>query len=169
MILMRYLILPVLFLLSACGFQPVYGTQMAKGSVAAVMNSVDVGNIPNESGQMLRNFMLDQMYTSGSPATQKAYRIDFSNVRERRRSLGIAKDASVTRSQLELETTATLRRLSDDSVIWRRHLQAVSSYNVLGSQFSTLITRDDAREQALRELASNAVNQMELTFLRAAQ
>lgn len=164
--MLKFFIFFSFLLLSACGFQPVYGTHTGQESVASIMNSVAVGNIANESGQTLRNILLDQMYTAGSQAVQKQYRIDFSNIAERRKSIDIDNDASVTRSQLELETIATLRRLSDESVIWRRNLKAISSYNVLGSQFSTIITRDDARERALRELANNAINQMELTFLK---
>lgn len=166
------------FSFTACGFQPVYGdktitdTRPANNgaprltSVTQALNSISVGNIPDQSGQALRNILLDRLYTKSSYANTR-YTLEFSGIGERRKSLGIDKDASITRSQLELSTNMVLRDITDDTVILRRSLRSVSSYNVLGSQYTTLVTRQDARKQGLNELANNAINALELYFLNS--
>ena len=162
----------------SCGFQPVYSDKaivtpavespaMRNGNLAAALNSISVGNIADKAGQDLRNMLLDRLYTNGSTA-QTVYDLTFSGIGERRRSLGIAKDASVTRSQLELAITMVLRERETGKALMSRELRAVSSYNVLGSQYTTLVTREDAREQGLRELANNAINALELYFISQA-
>lgn len=175
---MRFLLILALsaLTLASCGFQPVYSDRNTvaiapdsdlparTATVAAALNTVSVGNIPDKAGQDLRNMLLDQLYTPGAKG-QTMYELTFSNIGERRRSLGIDKDASVTRSQLELATTMTLRERATGKALMSRNLRAVSSFNVLGSQFTTLVTRQDARQQALQELANNAVNALELYFV----
>ncbi len=150
--------------LAACGLQPVYGTHGVGARMSETLGGIAIGNIPDQSGQTLRNHLLDRMYQNGAPS-EPAYTLNLSSVQESRKSLGIAKDASVTRSQLELTTTMT-RTDRNGEIVLSRPLKAISSYNVLGSQFGTLVTRQDAREQTLNELANQVLTQLELHFAR---
>ena len=56
--------------LSGCGFSPLYATAggTGQGSVADYLDTVAIGSIPDESGQYLRNALIDRLYRHGRPS-----------------------------------------------------------------------------------------------------
>jgi LPS-assembly lipoprotein len=153
--------------LSGCGFTPVYGTHANAGknaSVASAMDNTYIDSIPDRTGQKLRNFLMDRMYSSGrTPLADASYRLSVSPVTEYIYGLGIAKDATATRSQIKLMTDFVLSG-RDGSELMRRSLVAVSSFNTLASQYTTLVTEEDARDQAIHDLAEQILTMTELYF-----
>lgn len=153
--------------LGACGLSPVYGTaSQASAPVAAKLDSVYVEIIPNRSGQKLRNLLIDRMAQNGmqSPATA-AYTLKIPAVSESIYSVGIAKDSTATRSQISMSTTATLvDNRNGGKPLMVRTLTSVASFNQLASQYTTLVTEEDAREQTTNDLASRIITQLELYF-----
>ncbi len=95
--------------LAGCGFAPLYGTAgdpPATASVADRLNQVQVQNIPERPGQMLRQALEDQLYVAGTPTVQRytlnvAYSINIQGV-------GIQTDTSVTRNRFVAIGTWTL-------------------------------------------------------------
>ena len=72
-------------LLAACGLQPVYGTNGSSANMAQTMGGIAINNIPDQSGQALRNHLLDRMYQNGAPSNP-AYTLNLSSVKESRKS-----------------------------------------------------------------------------------
>jgi len=169
-------------LLSACGFTPMYGegagapaatttttaatTAAAAGqSVPARLNMVEIDLIPDQSGVYLRNILIDHFYQDGYPAAP-THRLTISPVQETRSDLDITQDSEATRRQIRLAATLTLSDLQSGAVVLTRGLTAISSSNVLGTQFTTRVSENDAREAALADLARQIEMQVALYFSR---
>jgi LPS-assembly lipoprotein len=156
------------FTLSACGLSPVYGKYTNSNQaapVAANLDAVYIENIPNRIGQKLRNTLIDRMVATGrNTKADAAYKLEVGTVSESVYGIGIAKDATATRSQIRLNSVFTLTKSGDGTKLLERKITAVSSFNTLASQYTTLVTEDDARDQAIRQLADQITTQLELYF-----
>lgn len=157
-----------LILLSAagCGFRPLYGTAGPDAGAAATrLDAVSIGNIPNREGQYLRNALIDRFYRSGEPA-DPAYILTVAPVRERLTDLDITKSSDATRGQLRLETHIRLSDGPTGNPLLSRDLTAITSYNILNSRFTTRVAEDNARLNALDDLARQIEAQLALYFQR---
>ena len=155
-----------LFLLSACGFSPIYGdykNATAQNTVNRYFNEIDIAIIPNREGQYLRNALIDNLYNNGTP-TNTRYDLRFSPVKENIYDFDITVESEATRRQLRLSTTMQLIDKATKQVLLSRRLTALTSNNVLESEFSTLVTEQNARENALNDLARQTERQLALYF-----
>ncbi len=150
----RFLALFAVFVLAACGFTPLYGdhSPSADASIRAELNSIYIGNIPDQPGQYLRNALMDRFYSTGRPGAGARYSLIIAPVAESRAELDITKTSDSTRAQLYLSTSMVLQD-SDGVELMTRSLNAVTSYNILDSQFTTRVAEESARRQALDDLA----------------
>jgi LPS-assembly lipoprotein len=81
--------------LSGCGFSPLYGSGPDSTPVAQQLDEVAVANIPERTGQMLRQSLQDQLQAAGAPDVQH-YTLTVSyNIAGQ--SVGIQPDTSATR------------------------------------------------------------------------
>ncbi|MBL3676586.1 MAG: hypothetical protein JKP92_03605 [Alphaproteobacteria bacterium] len=142
---------------AACGFAPLYGAATALDFAA-----VSVAPIPDESGIRLRNALLDRLHPNG-PAAQTQWHLVLSPVEEATVDLAITKSAAATRAQMRLETAMVLQDAAGHPVL-RRDLRAITSYNVLASEFTNRVSRDAARKAALDDLARQVEQQLALYF-----
>lgn len=153
--------------LAACGLSPVYGSfsgDALDAAVAAKLDRVYVASIPDRSGQKLRNHLIDALVQRGGNTKAGAdYKLAVGEVSESIYSIGIAKDATTTRSQIRLSSVFTLDG-PDGAPLLQRTVTAVSSFNTLASQYTTLVTEEDARDQAITQLSEQIVMQLELYF-----
>lgn len=152
--------------LCGCGFQPLYGdhSPSADASVRAQLNNIHIGNIPDQPGQYLRNALIDRFYSAGRPA-QTAFTLSVNPVNESRTELDITKSADSTRAQLYLTSSIRLTDAAGNELM-TRSLTAVTSYNILDSQFTTRVAEDSARRQALDDLARQIETHVLLYFNR---
>lgn len=157
---MKFIPLFALLFLTACGFTPVYGTK----TVSNDLSNIDIAIIPDEEGQIVRNHLIDAMYNDGYPSNPQL-RLVVSPVQESIVEIGIDRDDEASRAQLRQETTMRLIDL-DDKVVLQRKVRATSGYNILAGQFTTFVTEEDARKQALKALSNNIITQLELYFNR---
>lgn len=146
-----------LVFVAACGFSPMYGSSGDRHVVQSALNDTYIDIIPNSEGQYLRNRLIDRFHTTGSPQSPH-YRLSLSPVSETRTELDVTKTADTTRAQLRLNTSMLLADAAGQ-VIGRRDLSATASYNVLASQFTTRVSEDNARHNALDDLARQAEQQ----------
>lgn len=153
--------------LSGCGFTPLYGDHgvAADQTVRTRLGSVYIGNIPDQSGQYLRNALIDRFYAQGRPSAAAPYRLSVANLTESRSELDITKTSDSTRAQLYMATSFVLKSDKDKTLL-TRSLSAVTSYNILDSQFTTRVAEDAARRQALDDLARQIETQLLLYFNR---
>lgn len=151
--------------LAACGFTPVYYGGGAAKTAQTQLAAIQIGNIPDASGQALRNFLIDRLHPHGATASAEnaAYTLDVAPISEETVGIGIAKDASITRAQLRLRTHFELKDQNGTSIL-ARDVMAVSSYGTLGSQYKNTILVTDLRDQAVRDLGEQIVSHLEQTL-----
>lgn len=129
------------------------------------MASVSIAVIPNKEGVSVRNHLIDRI-NKGGYSINPEYNLIVSPIQENIVEIGIDKDDEASRAQLRESANMRLVRLSDDKTVLTRTIRTVSSYNILSGQFTTYVTEEDARQQALRALADNIVTELELYFRR---
>lgn len=153
----------LLVLVSACGFRPLYGTtpKVENGTVANTLAQVQIDNIPDRSGQYLRNALMDRFYRNGRPA-DPLYTLQVTGLTENLTDLDITKSSSATRAQLRLEADINLIDHRGAQTAMKRRLVAITSYNVLNSQFTTRVSEEAARQTALDDLAAQIERHMAL-------
>ena len=166
----RVKMVPVLLaalLLSACGFTPMYGSSAAasRHQVQATLNNIAIASIPDREGQYLRNRLIDRFHGDGTPQNA-AYHLTVSPVSETKLDLDTTKNANATRAELTLRTSFTLTDRASGAALLSRNLAAITSYNILTSQFTTRVSEDNARLNALEDLARQIEQQIVLYFER---
>jgi LPS-assembly lipoprotein len=65
-------------LLSACGFEPLYGTTAVGSNVAAELSAIEIEEQDNRLGQLIRNDLLSS-FASGEPEASR-FRLQFTAV-----------------------------------------------------------------------------------------
>jgi len=157
--------LVALALLTACGYQPLYGTSPG-GAASADLASVRVARIANRPGQRLRNVLIDRMNPRGQPARPR-YTLNVV-LSEQRVELGIQKDATSTRANLVLTASYSLRDVKSSRVVFRASTQRVASFDISTNDFSTIVAESAARRRAIVVLGNDITIRVAI-FLRRRQ
>jgi LPS-assembly lipoprotein len=137
--------------LAACGFHPLYQNTNTLAGGTSILDTVWIDIIPDANGVYLRNALIDRFYHNGMPADPK-YQLHVT-ITEDSRNLAIKKNDTTSRAQLVIRASYTLKDRATDRILETAETRAVSSYNVLNSQYTTLVTQGEARNAALTELA----------------
>jgi LPS-assembly lipoprotein len=161
-----------LFLLTSCGFEPMHGTHSnapaaEAETVSTAMPDMEVASIPDRDGQYLRNLLMDRLYTRGRPANPP-YTLTFSKLVKNIANLGIQKDATATRAQIQISTHMVLIDNNTGKAVLQRDLKTVGAYNLLDDQLSTLMSQQNITDSILQEMRSDAVTELSLYFRRLA-
>ena len=159
---MKLVVLLTLSILAACGFSPVYyqGSE-ANISSASQLSSIEVGIIPNKEGVDLRNALIDKLYVEGQ-GQGKEYLLDVSPISFSVREIGLARDSTATREQITAEANIRFISKKTEALVFQRLYRSVTSYNILESEYATTISRQDARERAIRQIADDIVTSLSL-------
>ena len=165
--MMRFLPVIAAFILVSCGFSPMYGTasQNKSATVESKLSLIDIAIIPNREGQFLRNELMDRLYRNGIPSNP-SYTLKVKAINEAVSNFDITIESEATRRQLRLTTNMVLEDNKTGEAVLKRSLQAITSHNVLESEFSTIVTEQSAREAALNDLARQIELQLTLHFSR---
>ena len=148
---MRKLALILCLFVAACGFRPLYsGTNTLTGGTTA-LDSVWIQTIPGIPGVKLRNALMDRFYNNGTP-DNPAYTLVIV-LKEDYRDIVIEKDDTTTRSQLVVRANYRLINQATREVVDKGAIRSNSSYNILSSQYTTLVTQDEARDLAIQDVA----------------
>lgn len=161
-------IAPLAFLLlAACGFQPIYSSHDHSAPVADEMAQVAIDNIPDRTGQMLRNNLIDRMYgTSGRPR-RPLYHLGVE-LRTTIEDLGIQADATSTRTLLNTYGTYALTDRDGNELI-RGTAHSVASYNKLSDQYGSLASKENAIDRTINEVSEQITNRVSLYFAERAE
>ncbi len=154
-------------LLAACGFQPLYGDadeQLAP--TEDLLELVDVPPIADRTGQLLRIELTNRL-TPTRPAPQPVYTLPI-RLTESRANLAVRKDASATRANLTITATYELQRISDGVSLTSGSVRSVNSYDIVTSDYATLVAEQDARRRGAKDIADGIVDRMAI-FLSDAQ
>ena len=154
--------------LSNCGFEPLYGTKSPEAQAVAVsLPNIDIASIPNRDGQYLRNLLIDRLYTSGRPDAAP-YLLKFSTLQKDVVTLGIQKDATATRAQIQITAHMDLIDKTTNKPVLQRDLKTVGAYNMLDNQLAALVSQQNITESILQEMKDDAVTELTLYFRRKA-
>jgi LPS-assembly lipoprotein len=151
----------LVLLLSSCGFQPLYTRD-----VTAPWPHVEIANIPDREGQYLRNLLTDRLYARSAPADAR-YTLQITRPGIKISSLGIRKDATSTRGQVDISATVTLRDKASGDTLLQRYVQASGGYNRLDNRYATFVSEESSVDLVLKELSDAVMTELDLYFSRA--
>jgi LPS-assembly lipoprotein len=153
-------LLGVLGPLAACGFEPLYGQRgAAGGSAAAELATIRIVPIADRTGQLLYNELRDRLNPRGKPASPR-YLLTIT-LEETKEELAFRGDETATRANLNISATYELRRTvseseaGNDEVVTTGLARITTAYDILESQFATLVSIDDARARSVRALGDD--------------
>ena len=136
--------------LGGCGFQPLYGKKF-DAYAPVELAAIKVKPIRNRIGQQLHNHLLSLLNPDGRP--KKLRYVLAATALENISSLSVQKNAFATRANLTLRVNYQLSPISGGETVLSGNETIIISYNILDSDFATLIAEKDARARAVRELA----------------
>lgn len=162
-LIFAYIAVFSLLLVSACGFKPVYtsGTGAEGVSVSDALSYVKIEPIPDRAGVLLTNALIDRFYKNETPANAK-FRLVSKVTEKRIVETGIARDATTTREQIRLGINTKLISNSSSKILFDRDFVSYTNYNILSSEYATVVAKEDAMRRAVEQIADDIVTQLSL-------
>ena len=156
----RRLLLVGLLGLAACGFQPLYGQHgVSGGSATEELAAIRIVPIANRTGQMLYNELRDRLNPRGTPSSPR-YALTVT-VTEQIEELAFRGDETATRANLRLVADYVLHRAVSESssgnseAVTEGRARIATAYDILESQFATVISIEDARARSVKALSED--------------
>ncbi len=145
------ILLAVALLLTACGFQPLYGR--GEGQVAAgTLRQVRINPIADRPGQILRGLLSDRLQPKG--LEQARYSLDI-NLAEGVSEVAVRRDATSSYSRLRLNGGMVLTDLETRTVVLSEPVRSEIGYINQEGGYGTLLAQNEARERAVQDLANS--------------
>lgn len=157
---------------AACGFRPMYGERAdpaAPGAspIAADLATVSVAPIPDRSGQLLRNKLERLLDPAASASVDQRYTLEVK-LKEKIDTYAVERSGFASRATIETKADFTLREDTTGNRILSGTTRAVSGYNLLDNDFSTVVGADDARNRAIDQVAYQIRNKLAVHFTNPA-
>ncbi|MGY8995792.1 MAG: LPS assembly lipoprotein LptE [Alphaproteobacteria bacterium] len=155
-------------LLSGCGFQPLYGKQTSGGAIAPELGAIEINEIGEGTerriGQILKNELIDR-FTAGQGRQPTRYRL-LVEINQSTAALQIQTNDTVTRFNLVLTADFVLYDSTTSTLLYSSTARATGSYDVVESEYATLVAEEATAEDAARELSNTVTNLLSLYFAR---
>ena len=152
-------------LLGGCGFRPLYAPTATGSTVSEGLQSVEVGVIPDRTGQILRTLLIQRLNPRGIPDGPR-YRLA-ARVTESEEELGITDTDDATRANLTLDVLYELEDVETRDTVTTGRLRTTTSFNILDDEYATRVGRDSARERGLTQSADDLVLRLSLLLSRS--
>jgi LPS-assembly lipoprotein len=159
-----FLWIAVFVLTVNCGFRPLYGERSMSASTVDAMALVDVARLPHRYGQILRNHLLDRITPMGRPISPR-YRLKLS-IKTQKEALAIEQDETVERFNFSLVASYKLVDLATAATVFQAQSQSIAAYNVVRSDYATLVAEQDAAARVAREVSDDIKVQLAIFFDR---
>lgn len=143
-------VLLVAGLAAGCGFRPLY-KQTSNTDTVREFSQISIAQPEDRPSQQLRNHLLDALTPYGQP-DRPVYRLDFQ-ITESLGSVFVTRSEEITRSNLQISASATLRNYRSGQPIYSVSASSQASYNVTQADYANLVSEKNARERALRDVA----------------
>ena len=174
---MKYAAVLVLgFLLSGCGFHPLYAVPNTPGgSMQATLNAIYVEDVPERLGYQLRNRLIDVL--DGKPTAAGArYHVkltlttksDAIGVQSQTTPNGVTQTA-ITRYNDTIRCDYELTDAASGAVLAKGVETGLSAYNVLTSPYATLAVQQDADRRAAEDIADRIRIDLAVWFAQQAK
>jgi LPS-assembly lipoprotein len=150
-----------LFLLSACGLQPLYSGGSGD-AVAQGLAAVDVAPIQGRDGWLVRNALNDRLQLSGTEIAPR-YRLDVQ-LDDSLEALGVLNDDTISRERRILRARYQLIDLASGTILLDATSGSDAGVDVVSSEYATIAAEQTALENLAREVAERMVRQVALTL-----
>lgn len=137
---------------SACGFQPLYGSKGSE-NIIADFSDIQIAPIKDRIGQMLSNELKHLLNPLREPVKPK-YRL-ITTLSQSTQSLAVKKTALATRANLTVRSSHQLVNTYTREVLSSGINSITVSYNIYSSHYATLSAEKDAKKRAVKELAQD--------------
>jgi LPS-assembly lipoprotein len=138
-------VLALAFVLSGCGFHPMYGP-----GLEPQLAGIYVMPVAERDGYELRNTLIDLLGSNGE-TRGKRYKLTIA-IRESNQGVALRGDAAITRYNDTLAATFTLTDL-DGKTLLSGSQTGLTAYNVTASPYATLSAQQDADKRAAQDIA----------------
>ncbi|HTI87911.1 MAG TPA: LPS assembly lipoprotein LptE [Alphaproteobacteria bacterium] len=146
---------------AGCGYHPLYGTQ-ARSASTTELGSVYVGPIANRDGQILRNFLIEQLNENeqpGNPTHTLTVNLQIQST-----GIALSRDNTTSRTSITAVAAFTLVAAATNKPVLNSRARATTSYDVLQSDYATLVSREDAVNRTLREVSDEMRTRLAVYF-----
>lgn len=150
-------------LLAGCGFQPLLGRQSNSVSVTEELAAIRVAPIPDRSGQLLRNALLDSLTPRGA-AVSPLYTLAI-RLQEPRQTIALRRDDVISRSSYSAVATFDLNDRQGRKIAAGTS-SFTTDYEITVSEYATRASLEDARSRVLALIADDIRNQIALALKR---
>lgn len=158
------LVLGLSLSVAGCGFRPLYGERSGSASTVDAMALVQIGKVSGRYGQIIRNYLLDRLSPQGHPSAPR-YRLDL-NIETQKEALAIEQDETVERFNFSLTAKYRLVDLTGTKTVFKARSRSVAAYNVVRSDYATLVAENDAASRVAREVCDDIKIQLAIFFDR---
>lgn len=159
-------ILPLLVLLGACGFRPLYGTDGVSSGVAGQLASVTIPEPKSRVDQIIRNELLSSMRPAGT-AEPDRYRLEITSTVNQDKSIEDSSNSrSARRLTVRIMANFQLKDMNGGAVVYKGKTFSNVSYDDVGVPFSNLQAQTDAVERGAREIAIDIRTRVAAHFAR---
>jgi len=149
----------LLLTVQACGFQPLYQQGLAPTSAGSQLNTILVNPIADRVGQDLRNHLYDALTPNGQPSTPK-WELSVTLI-ESIQKIAVLQTSFSTRANLNLTASFALSFVGGgEQTNHSGTATAISGYNILDSEYATLVAERDARSRAVQVLSVDIRRQL---------
>ncbi len=149
--------------LGACGLEPVYGNRNGM-TMRHELAGIQIAAIEDRIGREVRNNLIDRLTPFGAP-DQPRYRLDVT-LEQMTIPLAIQLDDRITRFNLTLMASFSLLDLDSGTAVYIDSVRAVGSYNVVESEYATVVSQQDAGDRAAREVSNEITALLVVYFSR---
>ncbi|MHB9880784.1 LPS assembly lipoprotein LptE [Pacificimonas sp. ICDLI1SI03] len=134
--------------LAACQLTPVYGGG-ANSAAAQTLRGISIPAIPDRSGYLVRQALLDRM----GGGEEARYRLDVA-LDDQITGLGIRGDDSITRERRTLRARYQLVELSTGNTLIDETVRTDSGIDVVSSDYAVVAAETDALERLSDDIAT---------------
>ncbi len=148
--------------LAGCGFTPLYG-QGGRAGVAQRLDTVAVGNIPERTGQMLRESLETQLHTAGAP-DRELYSLTV-NYTIGTAGIGVQQDTATTRNRMTATASWVLTPIGGGAPLATGTATTENAANVVDQQYFALTLETGTVDKQLAEtIAAQITSQVAAYF-----
>jgi LPS-assembly lipoprotein len=151
----RWLLIGFL-LLTACGFEPIYGVDKPANKI---MGKIDVEVSNGRNAFELRDQLIERLgFLNSDPAYLLKYTSSIKS-----KNLTISKDNDVTRYTLQGETNFDLVDLASKKIIYSNTVVSNTAYSATAGTYPTTIAERDANVRLARDMANKIITLLLIT------
>lgn len=153
---MRQLALLALLLLGGCSLQPVY-SEGAQGQAQTLLSAVEIAPIPEKTGFLVRDRLVERMKPGGNPVYRLEVVLDDDII-----GFGIRGDNSIIRERRTLRARYRVTDIATGRVLLDTSASADAGIDVVSSEYAVVAAETSAAERLAVDIADQIVARLAL-------